>query len=88
MTGAAENRQLKRYQRVFRDLCSSIPFNLVRPFRFVAARSSRELLFPLRRTHESFPHLVRLTIQTERLFRGPDPTDTDVDSPTTDPKSL
>ncbi|TKS63648.1 MAG: hypothetical protein EWM73_01226 [Nitrospira sp.] len=66
-----ENRQLKRYQRVFRNSRQFlIPFNLVRPFSLVVARGpGKELLFPLGRALESFLHIPGPTNhQTERLL--------------------
>ena len=71
-----KNRQLKPYQRVFRDFRQlSIPFNLVRPLRFIAAGSpSQELLLPLRRTQQSFLHISGpADHQTERLIRRLNP---------------
>ena len=71
-----ENRQLKGHQRVFRDLRQFlIPFNLMRQFSLVAAGGpGNELLFPLRRTLESFLHIHGPTDhQTERLLGRLDP---------------
>ena len=71
-----ENRQLKRHQRVFRDLRQFlIPFNLMRAFSLVVARDpGKELLFPARRTLESFLHIHGPTDhQTERSLGRLDP---------------
>ncbi len=77
MTGLGlENCQLKRHQRVFRDLRQFlIPFNLVCPFSLVVAGGpGQEPLFPLGRTIESFLHIPGPTDhQTERSLGRLDP---------------